>query len=87
MEELDQLHAEYKVKQEEHFLRTFMTVLEKMGNDLILAQEAYRNVDLQARKDNFCLLLAQELNFFKQQAYSLRDALATTEKELSQMKN
>lgn len=46
MEELDQLHAEYKVKQEEHFLRTFMSVLEKMGNDLILAQEAYRNVDL-----------------------------------------
>lgn len=46
MEELDQLHAEYKVRQEEHFLRTFMTVLEKMGNDLILAQEAYRNVDL-----------------------------------------
>lgn len=46
MEVLDQLHADYKVKQEEHFLRTFMTVLEKMGNDLILAQEAYRNVDL-----------------------------------------
>lgn len=46
MEELDQLQAEYKVRQEEHFLRTFMTVLEKMGNDLILAQEAYRNVDL-----------------------------------------
>lgn len=43
---LDQLNADYKVKQEEHFLKTFMNVLEKMGNDLILAQEAYKNVDL-----------------------------------------
>lgn len=55
---MDQLNAEYKLRQEEHFLKTFMNVLEKMGNELILAQEAYRNVDLEARKDNYCLLLA-----------------------------
>jgi lactam utilization protein B len=86
MEVLDQLHADYKVKQEEHFLKTFMGVLEKMGNDLIVAQEAYRNVDLEARKDDFCLLLAQELSFFKEQAYTLRDTLTTREKEMAQMK-
>ena len=36
---LDKLNEDYKVRQEEHFLRTFMNVLEKMGNDLIIAQE------------------------------------------------
>jgi hypothetical protein len=35
---LDKLNEDYKVRQEEHFLRTFMNVLEKMGNDLIIAQ-------------------------------------------------
>jgi hypothetical protein len=38
MEVLDKLNIEYKAKQEGHFLKTFMNVLEKMGNDLIQAQ-------------------------------------------------
>jgi len=29
---LDKLTSDYKDRQEEHFLRTFMHVLEKMGN-------------------------------------------------------
>lgn len=35
---LDKLNENFKVKQEEHFIRSFMNVVEKMGNDLILAQ-------------------------------------------------
>ena len=36
--QLDKLNEQYKVKQEHHFVNMFMNVLEKMGNDLILAQ-------------------------------------------------
>ncbi len=85
MQILDQLNAEYKVRQEEHFLKTFMNVLEKMGSELILAQQAYRNVDLEARRDNYCLLLATELSFFKEQTYSLREALTAQEKQSAAM--
>ncbi len=31
----------------------FMNVLEKMGNDLILAQEAYRNIDIEVKRDKY----------------------------------
>lgn len=48
--ELDRLNEEFKLKQENHFLKTFMTVLERMGNDLLLAQEAYRNIDLEIKR-------------------------------------
>ena len=44
--ELDKLNQDYKDRLEEHFIKMFMNVLEKMGNDLILAQEAYRNIDI-----------------------------------------
>jgi hypothetical protein len=43
---LDRLNENYKSKQEDHFIQSFMNVVEKMGNDLILAQEAYRNIDI-----------------------------------------
>lgn len=48
---LDKLNENFKVKQEEHFIRSFMNVVEKMGNDLILAQEAYRNIDIEVKRD------------------------------------
>lgn len=69
---LDKLNEDYKVRQEEHFLRTFMNVLEKMGNDLIIAQEAYRNIDIEVKRDEYCVSLATELNFFKGECFALR---------------
>lgn len=55
---LDKLTSDFKVKQEEHFLRTFMNILETMGNDLILAQEAYRNIDIEVKRDKYYTELA-----------------------------
>jgi chromosome segregation ATPase len=63
--ELDKLNAEFKVKQEHHFLRTFMGVLERMGKDLILAQEAYRNIDIDIKRERYYQELSTELSFFK----------------------
>lgn len=65
IEEMDRLSSEFKVRQEDHFLRTFMNILEKMGNDLILAQEAYRNIDIEIKRDKYYAELANEMNFFK----------------------
>lgn len=56
---LDKLNAEYKVKQEHHFINAFMNVIEKIGNELLLAQEAYKNVDWEVRKDSYCFELAE----------------------------
>jgi hypothetical protein len=42
-----------------------MNILERMGNDLILAQEAYRNIDIEIKRDKYFTELANELNFFK----------------------
>lgn len=72
IELLDKLGAEFKVKQEEHFLRTFMNILETMGNDLILAQEAYRNVDIEIKRDKYYMELADELTFFKNECFVLK---------------
>lgn len=44
--ELEGLNSSFKLKQERHFLKMFMSVLERMGNDLLLAQEAYHNIDI-----------------------------------------
>jgi hypothetical protein len=55
---LDRLNEDYKTKQEEHFIKSFMNVVEKMGNDLILAQEAYRNIDIEVKRDQYCIELA-----------------------------
>lgn len=52
-----------------------MAVIEKLGNELIFAQEAYKNVDIEAKKDNYCLLIAEELNFYKKQAMDLSGCL------------
>jgi hypothetical protein len=51
--QLDKLNQDYRNKQEQHFIKTFMNVLEKMGNDLILAQEAYRNIDIEVKRDSY----------------------------------
>lgn len=52
---LDKLNEDYKNRQEEHFIKSFMNVVEKMGNDLILAQEAYRNIDIEVKRDDYCV--------------------------------
>lgn len=49
--ELEGLNSEFKLKQERHFLKMFMSVLERMGNDLLLAQEAYHNIDIEIKRD------------------------------------
>ena len=49
-----------------------MNVLEKMGNDLILAQEAYRNIDIEVKRDKYIVQLAEELNFFKDECFTLK---------------
>jgi hypothetical protein len=30
-----------------------------MGNDLILAQEAYRNIDIEVKRDDYCVELTK----------------------------
>ena len=44
--ELDNLNREYKHRQEDHFVRAFANILQKMGNELIIAKEAFKNIDL-----------------------------------------
>ena len=72
---LDKLNEEYKSKQEDHFIHSFMNVVEKMGNDLILAQEAYRNIDIEFKSDQYCIELAAELQFFRTSCFQLKTAL------------
>lgn len=86
MSKLDHLNKQYKVKKEEQFLATFMNVIEKIGNQLLLAQEAYKNVDMEVKKDSYCLQLAAELNFFKKESFNLKDMLDKTTKELAKVK-
>ena len=62
---LNGLNEQYKLQQEEHFIDIFMKVLEKMGTDLIIAHEAYRNIDIEVKRDNYCVDLAKEVTFFK----------------------
>ena len=45
MEYLGDLNIKYKDKQEKEFLKTFMQIMDKMSNDLIIAEEQYRNID------------------------------------------
>jgi hypothetical protein len=52
-----------------------MNVVEKMGNDLILAQEAYRNIDIEVKRDQYCMELAAELQFFRTSCFQLKTAL------------
>lgn len=79
---LDKLNEDYKSKQEDHFIHSFMNVVEKMGNDLILAQEAYRNIDIEVKRDQYCLELAAELQFYKTSCFQLKTALEKAEKSL-----
>ena len=72
---LDKLNEQYKSKQEDHFIHSFMNVLEKIGNDLILAQEAYRNIDIEVKRDQYCIELAAELQFFRTSCFQLKTAL------------
>ena len=72
MAELTLLTDEFKVRQEGHFLRTFMGVLERMGNDLVVAQEAYRNIDIDIKREKYYQEIAVELSFFKQECFTLK---------------
>lgn len=83
---LDRLNEQYKTKQEEHFIQSFMNVVEKMGNDLILAQEAYRNIDIEVKRDEYCMELAAELQFFRTSCFQLKTALEKAEKSLTTLK-
>lgn len=62
---LDKLSSEFKVKQQYHFLTTFMKVIDKIGSELIKAQQAYKNVDREIKKDTYCVELAEQLHFFR----------------------
>lgn len=64
-----------------------MNVIEKIGNQLILAKEAYNNIDMQAKKDSYYLELAEELHFFKEESYNLNDLLTETQEELRIVKH
>jgi hypothetical protein len=83
---LDRLNEDYKTKQEDHFIQSFMNVVEKMGNDLVLAQEAYRNIDIEVKRDQYCMELAAELQFFRTSCFQLKTALEKTEKALLTIK-
>jgi hypothetical protein len=39
---------------------------------LLLAQEAYRNIDMEVKKDEQCIALASELNFFRNECLNLQ---------------
>lgn len=83
---LDRLNEEYKTKQEQHFIQSFMNVVEKMGNDLILAQEAYRNIDIEVKRDQYCMELAAQLQFFRTSCFQLKTSLEKTEKALNTLR-
>ena len=78
---LDQLQKQYRSKQEERFFKAFMGTVEKMGNQLMTMKEAYRKIDVQAHTDDYCLSLAEELSFFKNQSYSLKDICEQKDKD------
>ena len=43
-----------------------------MGNDLILAQEAYRNIDIEIKREKYYQEIATELTFFKDECFVLK---------------
>ena len=61
-----------------------MHVVDKIGKELILAQEAYKNVDLEVKKDTYCVQLAEELTFYRDESLNLRQLLTKTQEELRQ---
>lgn len=57
-----------------------------MGNDLILAQEAYRNIDIEIKRDKYYADLANELNFFKNECFVLRKENLELKKEVKSLR-
>lgn len=64
---LNNLNSKYKTQTQKGFITTFLNVMERMSNDLIDAQEQYRNIDMEIEADKKCVALAKQLNFFKTQ--------------------
>ena len=52
-----------------------MHVMDNISNELMVAQEKYRNIDKEIEKDEKCIKLAQELKFFRQECYDLKHEL------------
>jgi hypothetical protein len=48
----------------------------------LLVQEAYRNIDLEAKKESYYVELAKELTFYKKESLSLKDILNQAKEEL-----
>lgn len=46
--------------------------MDRVSNELLFAQEQYKNIDKEIEKDEKCVNLATELKFFREECVQLR---------------
>lgn len=56
---LEELNCEFKDKTEQHFLKTFLKIMDKMSNELIELQTKFANIDVEVERDERCVRLAK----------------------------
>jgi hypothetical protein len=75
MSQHDEVTTEYKEKQEQYFLKTFTTMMEKLSDELKIAKDKYQNIDIEIERDDRIVKLQKEVYFFREECLVLTDEI------------